>query len=447
MNKKTGGRSRALPHKTGTKPGNTAKTIQCAPFCRAVRHSRGRRFRKPENNPPAQPPGETGGPMAMLKDARTLGELCLGAARRYKSRKALELCRGDRLLETVNYRTLALRSLQLAGLFHRLGLRRGDRIMILAEACPQWPMAAFGAAMAGMAFLPVDPRPAAGDAPAGNAGGWVRDLGERAAVKALCVTGGAGERAAGPGVPQIRLDRFPADQGGILVSLGGVLKRLPLENSPRPGLWGSAETGGTGKDEPAVFWPGGTESSHGELLSLAAGREGLPRLFPRDRIIPLSSLAEGGTLVLGLLAAVLGGASLSLIAPGGASGEISGKIPGENSGGTPRTGGGPQNAELRRTVELLRPSVLIGEAAFLEALYRDKAAPPAEGPLARNLLRRALAQYLGGRALIKALGGNVRFFGLTGAPGPELEGALNRARLPWGRIPSPAGGSPGRRLD
>jgi hypothetical protein len=354
--------------------------------------------------------------MIMLKDVQTLGELCLAAARRYKTRKALELCRGDRLLETVNFRTLAFRSLQLAGLFRGLGIRRGDRIMILAENCPQWPMAAFGAALAGAAFLPADPRTPAGEA------AYFRDLGEQAAVKALCVTGGTEKLAAGLDAPRIYLDQFPADRGGILVSLGGVSKRLPLGGPSQAGIWRAAAAAGkietAGPDDPAAFWPGGGENSHRELLSLATGRP--PRLFPRDRIVTLSSLAEKGVLILGVLAAVLGGASLSLI---GAE-EASGTIPREGDGGLPQTG------DLRRIMDLLRPSVLIGEAAFLEALYRGRAAALAEGPLARIAVTRPLARYLGGRGIMKDLGGNLRFLGFTGGPGPELEKALDYARLP-----------------
>jgi long-chain acyl-CoA synthetase len=353
----------------------------------------------------------------MRKDIETLGELCLAAAQRYKSRKALELCRGDRLLETLSYRTLARRSLQLAGLFRSLGLGRGVRIMILAENRPEWPLAALGAALAGLIFLPVDPRPPAGfpveDPPAGTC---FRDLGERAAVKALCITGGTGKPAAGlkAGLPRIYLDRFSGDRGGIRVSLGGIEKWLPLTESPGPEPWGFAGTGGPGPDDPVVLWPDGTENSHGELLSLAAG--GIS-LFPRDRVLPLSSLAEKGTLVLGILAALRGGASLSFVEGGRAA----------------------DTAELRRTLELLRPSVLIGEAAILEALYRDEAEDRRSGFPARNVLARALTQYRGGRALVKALGENVRFFGLAGKaePGPELEGALSRVYLPRAMLESP----------
>jgi hypothetical protein len=282
--------------------------------------------------------------------------------------------------------------------------------MILAENRPEWCMAAFGAALAGAVFLPV--------VPGKRIPGYFRDLAERAAVKALCVTGETGGLAAElkAELPRIYLDSavFPADGGraGLRVSMGGVLKHVPLS-------WGGETPPEAPEAEaPAVVWPDGAEDSHRELLSLALRGQSWPRIFPRDRIFSLSSLAEKGALVLGVLAAVLGGASLSLAAAEEGAGEI--------------PEGAPASGELPRILELLRPSVLIGDTALLEALYNDKAAPLAEGPLSRNRITRPLALYLGGRGIVKALGGNVRFFGFTGgpAPGEKLEKALAPVHLP-----------------
>jgi long-chain acyl-CoA synthetase len=349
--------------------------------------------------------------MTMGIDVSNLGELCLAGAEKYKSRKALELCRGDRLLQTVSFRALAFRSRQLAGLFRSLGLGRGSRIMLLAENRPEWPAAVFGAALAGAVLLPVDPRlPSEG-------GRYFRRLGEGAAVQALCVTQETAESAAAldRALPRIFLDSLlPAAGRGqhwisVRVSAGGVSKRLPLawtgETLPK------AET-----DSAAVIWPDGTESSHRELLSLASGGPARPRIFPRDRIVSVSSLAEKGALVLGVLAAVLGGASQSFTLP-----------PGEAADPP-----GPRAAP--HILELLRPTVMIGDGAFLEALYRGEGA--VEGPWPRNAAARLLARYLGGRRLMKALGGNVRFFGLTAGPdlGAETAKALSGVHLPRGRI-------------
>jgi long-chain acyl-CoA synthetase len=349
---------------------------------------------------------------------QTLGELCLEGARRYKSRKALELCRGDRLLETLSYRTLAFRARQVAGLFRSLGLGRGARIMILAENRPEWPIAIFGAALAGAASLPLSPRAAAACPPLAkqNPGppgplGSLGPFGE--GLAALCVTKGTAELAAAldPALPRIYLDS-PLGEGqpawtSMLVSLGGVAKRLPLSPRPDPAASVAGALSGPEPGDTALLWPDGTQSSHRELLSLAAAQ---PRLFPRDRLLPLCSLAETGALVLAVLAAVRGGASLSCV-----------------------EGVETDTAEPARALALLHPTVLVGDAAFLETLYRDKAALLAKGPLSRLIIK-PLARHLGGRRFIKALGGNIRFFGFTGGsePGEKMKELLRRVHLPNG---------------
>jgi hypothetical protein len=288
-------------------------------------------------------------------------------------------------------------------------------------------MVAFGAALAGLSLMPLSPLLRDRE---GAAGDYIRDLGERARVRALCVTTGTGELAAkmDPALPRIYLDSPAADRGwaganvsanvSIKVSIGGVSKRLPLSRTGETLPKTPPEAGSA-----AVIWPDGAENSHQELLSQAAGGQSMPRLFPRDRIISVSSLAEKGAFVLGVLAAALGGASLNLPAEFSRS-----RLPEPGETGEPP-----------KAIELLRPSVLIGDAAFLENLYARKGAPIAEGPLSRNALTRPLAQYLGGRELIRALGGNVRFYGFVSGPdlGAETAKALSRVHLPRGKIASP----------
>jgi long-chain acyl-CoA synthetase len=358
----------------------------------------------------------------MENDIQTLGDLCRRGAGNYKSRRALEFCRGDRLLETVDFRTLALRSGQMAGLFHSLGIRRGQRVMILAENRPAWAVAVFGLALAGAVSLPLAPPEEGAEPgpPAGGPGDRYRDAGEAAGIAALCVTRRTVGLAAGldPALPRIYLDSPGAAPGklspwtGIRVSIGGRSKTRPLPRSFRP----AGE--GPGAGDEALRQPDGTGYSHGELVALAGGARPWPRLFPRDRLIPLCSLAEPGALILGILGAALGGASLSCVDTG----------PGDAGG---------RRAELLGTIELLRPTVLLGDGDFLEALYAERAASLAEGPLSRNVLTRPLARRLGGRRFIKALGGNIRFYGLVRG-GPLSEGAEERlaaVHLPRARIP------------
>ncbi|MDR2176861.1 MAG: acyl--CoA ligase [Treponema sp.] len=319
---------------------------------------------------------------------QTLGDLCLEGARKYKTRKALELCRGDRLVETVDFRSLAFRARQLAVLFHSLGIERGARIMILAENRPEWSIAVFGAALAGAVFLPLPPQAVSGNQRGtGSRGADFRELGET--VSAICVTERTAEQAAAldPALPRIYLDS-PSGQPGwtnILVTSGGVRKRLRL--SPQPDL-PAVPGGGPEAGDPAVMWPGGGQNSHRELLSLMA-EPPYPRLFPRDRLLSLCPLAEKGALILAVLAAVRGGASLSCVE--------------ENEG---------ESGDLLRTLDLLRPSVLVGGGDVLQNLMYRNIRP--EHFLLKNSFTRPLALSWAGQKVIKSLGGNVRYYGIVG---------------------------------
>jgi hypothetical protein len=329
-------------------------------------------------------------PKIMQHTINSIGELCLESGRMYKSRKALDFCREDRLLETVSFRTLALRSCQLAGLLHSLSIGPGDRVMILGENCPAWPASAFGIALAGAISVPVPPA-----FPLER----IREIGERAGISAIFITGGTAGLAGGldPLLPRISLDSPELAPGklalwaNITVSIGGIAKQIPLPYPRQPEALGG---------DTAVLWPDGTTSSHKELLA----QQSL-RLFPRDRIIPLCSLAEKGAFTLGVLGAAMGGASTSCVEP------------------------------TARSIELLRPTVVIGENDFLEDVYREKAAPLARGPLSRCVLTQPLAHYLAGRKFLKALGGNIRFYGIGSGPDLSTETTpfLKYIHLPWGK--------------
>jgi hypothetical protein len=328
----------------------------------------------------------------MLHEVHTLGALCLEGAKVYKGRKALEFCGEDRLLETVNFRTLALRSRQLAGLLQSLGVNPGDRVMILGENLPAWTAAVFGTALAGAISLPIPPH-----APL---------PGKTGKIAALFVTQRTVEQAAAldPLLPRIYLDS-PVMWTSIGVSIGSILKHIPLS---RTGGRGTGMMPGDG----AVQWPDGTLYSHGEIMSLV--QQSL-RLFPRDRVIPICSLAEKRAFILGVLATVLGGASVTCLAT---QDGLAGILP---------------NAEILRTVELLRPTVVIGDGDFLDAVYRETAAPLATGLLSRCFFTRPLARLFAGRRFIKALGGNIRFYGISDGEDvrPETAAFLRRIHVPY----------------
>ncbi|GHV60124.1 AMP-binding protein [Spirochaetia bacterium] len=341
----------------------------------------------------------------------TLAELCVLAADKYKNRRAFEIYREGKVYDPVSYRLLGLRSRQFGALLGSLGVKAGDRVMILSENCPEWPIALFGAAMAGAIAVPVLPdfTPEQIGAIAGHA-----------ELSALCVT----ERTAAKidalevGVPRIYLDTMEntgigAGGGmGIQAAIRGIPKRLPLRE-PGKGFAFPEVKG----DDPAVivYTSGASGASKGVLLShrnlifCARASRSLMKVFPRDRLLSVIPLAHTYECTLGLLAAILNGASITYLDKP------------------------PSPVVLLPAIQSIRPTIMLTVPLFIEKIYRQKIAPALhKSPLYRCALTRPLALYLAGRQLNAAFGGGVRSFGIGGAPlAADVEDFLRRSKFPY----------------
>jgi len=82
-----------------------------------------------------------------------VGDIATNNARRYPDKRAL--VEADR---TLNWSQVDERSRRLAGLLAGRGLAPGDRVMVLARNCIEWPEISFGLAKAGLIAVPVNIR-------------------------------------------------------------------------------------------------------------------------------------------------------------------------------------------------------------------------------------------------------------------------------------------------
>ncbi len=85
-----------------------------------------------------------------ITTARTLGEVALGAARRYKGVAMRKSGRPD-----VTYDELGRAVREIAGGLAALGVEPGDRVGILGGTVPEWTLADFGALCSGAIVVPV----------------------------------------------------------------------------------------------------------------------------------------------------------------------------------------------------------------------------------------------------------------------------------------------------
>lgn len=91
-------------------------------------------------------------PAAVEPPATSLWDNLAVNARRYPDRTALAFLGGN-----ISYQQLKQTSERLAGRLHALGVRRGDRVLVVMQNCPQLVIAHFAIARANAVVVPVNP--------------------------------------------------------------------------------------------------------------------------------------------------------------------------------------------------------------------------------------------------------------------------------------------------
>ncbi|MDR1107463.1 MAG: long-chain fatty acid--CoA ligase, partial [Spirochaetaceae bacterium] len=199
-------------------------------------------------------------------EKKTIAELGLRAAEKYRRRKAFEIYGDGDVYNKVSFEGFGLRMRQFAALLDSLGLRRGDRVMILSENRPEWALAYFGTALAGMTVVPV-----LTEFPAEH----IAVIADHAGAAALWVSGKCipklRDAGLAPDVPVIRLDSLRPEDGpggSIRVSIRGKEKALPLRKPGSGGLRVSAFPETAEEDLAAIIYTSGTTGfSKGVKLS------------------------------------------------------------------------------------------------------------------------------------------------------------------------------------
>jgi long-chain acyl-CoA synthetase len=359
---------------------------------------------------------------------KTLGDLCLRVAAHYNTRRAFQIYRDGKIYDLVSYRDLGRRSLGFALLLGTLGVKRGDRVMILAENCPEWPIAYFGIALGGAVSIPALPD---------FTDEQIKNIAGHAEISAVCLTGKTAGKCAGldPAIPLLFIDAG-GEEPEVLVSRRGSVTRIPLENPAdfskvRLGFekarldFGKAplenETGrplpqGEEHDLASIIYTSGATGkskgvmlSHRNLLFCARASRKLMKIYPRDRLLSVIPLAHTYECTLGLITALMNGASVTYL-------------------DRP-----PSPAALMPAIRDLRPTAMVTVPLFIEKIYRHQIAPALlKNPLYRFPPTRPLALMAAGRRLRAAFGGFLRFFGVGGAPlAADVEHFLRQVKFPY----------------
>jgi len=325
-------------------------------------------------------------------EKQTLPELCFKAVQRYAKKVCFQIYRDGGLYNRLSYWDLGAKVRLFASRLVKMGVKKGDRVMILAENRPEWPVAYFAAALAGAITVPV-----LIDFTAEQIG----FIASHAGIAVLCYTDRTAKKTSeiDPAIPAIRIDE---------------------EWSPDTGENASPETDGfpdVNEEDPAsILYTSGTTGnskgvvlSHKNLVFIAASSRSLMKIYSRDRLLSVIPLAHTYECSLGMLTAVMGGASVTYL-------------------DRP-----PSPAVLLPAMQTLRPTAMVTVPLFIEKICRQRVFPEMEkNPLYKFPLTRPLVIFGAGQKLMAALGASIRIFGIGGAPlSEDVERFLRKVSFPY----------------
>ena len=321
-------------------------------------------------------------------------ELCLKASQRYGKKLCFQVYGDGGFYNRISYEDLGNMVKRFAAMLKRLGVKQGDRVMILAENRPEWPIAYFGTALAGGITVPVltDFVPE-----------QVGAIASHAEISALCYT----ERTVSkiteidPSIPSVRLDllsRDLFDKGAESVDTIDELVAIS-EDAPASIIYTSGTTGGSK----------GVLLSHKNLVFIALSSRSIMKIYPRDRVLSLIPLAHTYECSIGMIFPLMSGASVTYLDKP------------------------PSPTVLLPALKTLRPTAMLTVPLFIEKICRNRIFPSLEkNALYRFPLTRPLAILAAGQKLMSALGSSLRVFGIGGAPLAEnVERFLRKARFPY----------------
>lgn len=324
---------------------------------------------------------------------QTLTELFFKAQSRYKKKICFQIYRDGGVYDRLTFEEFGRKVFSFALMLKQLGVEKGDRVMILAENRPEWPIAYFATVLAGGITVPVltDFSPE-----------QTLSIAEHSNASVICYTERTASKIANidPAIPRVQIDTEQENSiyGEDTVHPGGDFPEID-EDDPASIIYTSGTTGNSK----------GVLLSHKNLVFIAASSRNMMKIFSRDRLLSVIPLAHTYECSLGMLTAVMSGASVTYL-------------------DRP-----PSPVVLIPAMQALRPTAMVTVPLFIEKICRQKIFPAlVNNPIYKFPLTRRLAIFSAGVKLLSALGSSMRFFGIGGAPlSEDVEIFLKKAGFPY----------------
>jgi long-chain acyl-CoA synthetase len=278
-----------------------------------------------------------------------------------------------------------------------LGVGAGHRVALLSENQPAWPAAYLAITAAGAIAVPILPD----FSPAEVAG-----IIEHAGASVLLAS-----------TKQMRRleERSDLAIDATMIELEQLFEDTRNAKDPEGVLFGPV----TAEDTAVIIYTSGTTGhskgvmlSHGNLTSNAAGADAFARLQPGERMLSLLPLAHTYECTLGMLIPFSHGSHVTYL----------------DRPASPTV--------LSKALTEVRPHLMLSVPLLIEKLVRARVMPQLDKP-ALKVLRSIpgigrVIYRAAGKKLVAAFGGELRFFGIGGAPlAPDVEKILYRIDFPY----------------
>jgi len=324
----------------------------------------------------------------------TLSRLCLNASEKYKDKTAFSMIVDGRICKSVTYAQMGVHARRLAGCLKQTGIKKGERILLLSENCPEWPAAYFGIAMAGAVSVPVL---------TGFSTEQIQNIINHCQASAVCISASLAEKYRSEDnqpFNNIRLIIIDNKEDEVNYACNNWLDYTDQKPDDLAVIIYTSGTSGNSK---------GVMLSGRNLITSAISSFTFIKTNTRDRLLSVLPLAHSYECSLGLLAPLMQGSCITYI-------------------DRP-----PSPSVLLPAFKLLRPTVMITVPLLMEKIYNNSIAPKLKkNKLYKFRLTRSAAARIAGKKLISVMGGKLRFLGIGGAPlSTETEKFLNEAKFPY----------------
>jgi len=329
----------------------------------------------------------------------TLVEMIQKSTALYGDRPALCMAGGEQF----SYREIGTRTKMIAARLLALGIVRQDRVAIVAESSPYWGIAYLGTVRAGAIVVPILPD---------FTSEQIKNILAHSEAKAVFCSDKLFNKLKDIELPITLLD---IKQGEIRKS-SQTLDPAALSKESEAILVKFEDAAANPDDTLMIVYTSGTTGlskgvmlSHRNILSNALGCRSIIILHRNDRLLSILPLAHTYEFTIGFIIPFLAGSQIFYL-------------------DRP-----PVATVLLPALQLVRPTIMLSVPLVIEKVYRSSVKPNMEAiHLYKNRFFKPLIIKIAGMKLKKTFGGQLRFFGIGGAPlAADVEEFLKKAGFPY----------------